>query len=94
MKLTFNPDGSFLASYRGDGTQNWIRAGQGGFAYHPPYLSLHWETGPVLTLLVREADSERLLIHHGRNVIPLKDQEPDEIFVKQKIEKGPTRGQS
>jgi hypothetical protein len=94
MKLTFRADGSFQAAYRGEETQSWIRAGQGGFSYHPPHLSLYWESGPVLTLLVREFQPERLLIHHGRSMIPLKDQEPDEVFVKQKSEKGPTRGQS
>jgi hypothetical protein len=94
MKLTFDADGSFRASYRGDENQNWIRAGQGGFSYHPPHLNLYWESGPVLDLLLRQVESDRLVIHHGRSLIPLKDQEPDEIFVKEKIEKGPTRGQS
>ncbi|HMK37209.1 MAG TPA: hypothetical protein VK463_19200 [Desulfomonilaceae bacterium] len=94
LKLTFNSDGSFRAGYRGDDTQKWIRAGQGGFSYTPPYLNLYWETGPILTVLVSEAGPERLVIHHGRNLVPLKDQEPDEIFVRQKVEKGPTRSQS
>jgi hypothetical protein len=94
MKLTFHADGSFQAFYRGEEPQSWIRAGQGGFSYYPPHLNLYWESGPIHTLVVREFQPERLLIHHGRNMIPLKDQEPDEVFVKQKTEKGPTRGQS
>jgi peptidoglycan hydrolase-like protein with peptidoglycan-binding domain len=94
MKLYFNPDGSFKASYRGNASQNWIRAGQGGFAYIPPYLNLYWESGTLTTLLLRQAGPKRLLIHHGYDLVPLKDQEPDEIFVRQNAEKGPAHKQS
>ena len=91
MKLVFNSNGTFRAVYRGDETQKWIGAGSGGFSYARPLLTLFWDSGPVVTILVEEADPDRLLFHHGRSLVPLQNQEPDEIFVRQKIEKGPTR---
>jgi len=94
MRLTLNPDGTFRALYRGDETQNWIKAGQGAFAFEPPYVTLHWESGAVTTIMVSQIEPDRLLVHHGRNLVPLKDQEPEEIFTRQKVEKGPTRGPS
>jgi outer membrane lipoprotein-sorting protein len=94
MKLRLKEDGTFRADYRGEQDQKWIQAGQGAFSYEPPLLTLHWNSGQVITLLVRNAKPEQLLIHHGRNLAPLKDQEPDEIFVRQKEAKGPTRGPS
>jgi len=94
MKLELNPNGTFRARYRGEQSQGWIRAGQGGFSYEPPYLNLYWESGSAATLLVSELDPSRLLVHHGRNLVPLKDQEPDEIFVRERMEKGPTRSPS
>ncbi|MEI8181330.1 MAG: hypothetical protein WCG29_01380 [Desulfomonile sp.] len=91
MKLTLNAGGTFRAHYRGDGNQAWIVAGQGGFSYDPPMLNLYWESGSVSAFLVSQTEPDQILIHHGRNLAPLKDQEPDEIFVRQKIEKGPIR---
>lgn len=91
MKLVFNNNGTFRAIYRGDEGQTWIGAGAGGFSYAPPLLTLFWDSGPAVTIVVEEKDPERLLFHHGRNLVPLINQEPDEIFVRQKIEKGPTR---
>lgn len=91
MKLVFNNNGTFRAVYRGDKGQAWIGAGAGGFSYAPPFLTLFWDSGPAVTIVVEEKNAERLLFHHGRNLVPLKNQEPDEIFVRQKIEKGPTR---
>lgn len=94
MRLTLNPDGTFRALYRGDETQNWIKAGQGAFAFEPPYVTLYWESGAVITIMVSQMEPDQLLVHHGRNLVPLKDQEPEEIFTRQKVEKGPTRGPS
>jgi hypothetical protein len=91
MRLALNPDGTFRADYRGDETQKWVRAGQGGFSYHPPLLTMHWESGATSTLLVRDSGQDRMVLHHGRNMAPLADQEPDEVFVRTKPEKGPTR---
>ncbi len=94
MKLVLQPGGTFRAEYRWDQAQGWIPAGQGGFSYAPPNLTLFWEAGAVSNLLVSEIESDKILLHHGRNLAPLKDQEPDEIFVRLKIEKGPTRSPS
>lgn len=91
MKLTLHPDGTFLANYRGDITQDWILAGQGAYSYEAPMLNLYWDSGRVINLLVDESQPDRLVLHHGRNVAPLKDQEPDEVFSRHKGEKGPTR---
>jgi len=91
MKLVFNSNGTFRAIYRGDEGQDWIRAGAGGFSYTPPLLTLFWDSGPPVTIVVEEKDPERLLFHHGNSLVPLNNQDPDEIFVRQKTEKGPTR---
>jgi hypothetical protein len=91
MRLSLNPDGTFRAEYRGDESQKWVRAGQGGFSYNPPLLSMHWESGATSTLLVRDFAPDRMVLHHGRNMTPLADQDPDEVFVREKPEKGPTR---
>jgi hypothetical protein len=91
MKLVFNSNGTFRAIYRGNEKQAWIRAGAGGFSYSPPFLTLFWDSGAVVTILVEEKDLEHLQFHHGHNLVPMKNQEPDEIFVRQKTEKGPTR---
>lgn len=91
MKLALNSDATFVAYYRGEPDQDWIVAGQGAFSYEPPMLNLYWETGRVINLLVDETQPDKLVLHHGRNIAPLKDQEPDEVFVRHKGEKGPTR---
>lgn len=91
MRLTFNDKGTFTAEYRSDNDQGWIRPGKGVFRYLPPILSLHWDSGAVTTLLVTEMNEDRILVHHGRNLVPLRDQEPEEIFERQKLEKGPTQ---
>jgi hypothetical protein len=94
MRLTFSDKGTFTAEYRADSSQPWIRPGKGVFRYASPTLSLYWDSGAVSTLLVTEMDQERILVHHGRNLVPLKDQEPGEIFQRQRMEKGPTRAAS
>ncbi len=91
MKLMFNPNGSFIAFYRGEESQKWVRAGNGGFSFDPPTLTLYWDSGQNLTLLMLKNESDRLLLHHGRNLAPLSSQEPDEVFVKEAPEKGPTK---
>jgi len=91
LELTFTKEGTFRANFRGDESQKWIRAGQGRYAYTPPRLTLYWEAGPPLTLLVQELPPDRIRIHHGRVTVPMKDQEPDEIFVRRQVEKGPSK---
>jgi hypothetical protein len=90
MKLSFRDDQTFRAEYRGEESQPWITAGTGGFWYNPPSLTLYWDAGQTLTLLVVERDGDSILLHHGRNLAPLKDQEPEEVFVRAKAA-GPTR---
>ena len=94
MRLNLTPRGTFTAYYRGDATQKWIRAGEGGFSYVPPLMTLFWDNGAKVTLLVTEEGPDRIRVHHGRNLAPLKNQDPDEIFVKQKTGRGPTRSPS
>jgi hypothetical protein len=91
MRLVLKENGTFFADYKGEESQRWIRAGQGGFSYSPPMLQFYWDNGPVVTLIVVEAEQGRLLVHHGRNLVPLKNQEPDEVFVGETPQKGPTR---
>ncbi len=89
IRLQLDPGGKFQAFYKGEESQDWIRAGQGGFSYAPPKLTLHWESGQALSLLVQDKDPEHIFVHHGRNMVPLNNQEPDEIFVKQATNKAP-----
>jgi len=91
MKIVFDRDGTFAADYRGEEGQSWIRAGQGGFSFNPPYLDLYWDQGRITSLLVTDSEPDKVVFHHGRSMVPLKDQEPVETFVRHKIEKGPTR---
>jgi hypothetical protein len=82
MKIIFEPNNFFKAMYKGTKDQDWIKAGQGGYVYKAPYLSLHWENGRLLSLYIKELASNRMLIHHGKSLAPMKDQEPDEVFEK------------
>jgi len=91
MRLHLSEAGTFRAEYRGTDAQQWITAGRGAFSYEPPYITLFWDSGQVVTLMVRSGAADSLLVHHGRNLAPLKDQEPDEVFDRQKETKGPTR---
>ena len=75
----------------GKRTQEWIQAGDGAFSYDPPLLTLYWDSGATARLLVVESGPERLVFHHGRNLAPLNNQEPDEVFSRQKTEKGPVK---
>ncbi len=94
MRLALSPRGTFQAYYRGDTTQEWVRAGDGGYSYSQPVLTLYWDNGATVTLLVSQLGPDRIRVHHGLNLVPLKDQDPDEIFVRQKMDKGPTQGAS
>jgi len=91
MELVLKSDGTFRANFRGDETQAWIKAGEGGFSYDPPLLNLYWDAGYVVTLLVNELGSDQLQVHHGRTLAPEMGKDPDEIFVRRKVDKGPTR---
>ncbi len=91
MRLALNTDGTFRADYRGDTTEKWITAGAGAFSYNSPLLTMYWESGATSVLLVRDAEPDRMVLHHGRNMVPLAEQDPDEVFVRINPEKGPTR---
>ncbi len=91
LKLTFTDQGAFQAEYRGDAHQKWIQPGKGVFSFSPPLLTLYWDSGAVTTLSVQQTAPDRIVLHHGRNLVPLKDQEPDEIYQRQSIAKGPTK---
>ncbi|MGC8906948.1 MAG: lipocalin family protein [Desulfomonilaceae bacterium] len=91
LKLTFTDRGAFQAEYRGDPQQKWIQPGKGVFTFAPPLLTLYWDSGAVTTLSVQQLTPDRIVLHHGRNLVPLKDQEPDEIYQRQSIAKGPTK---
>jgi hypothetical protein len=80
LKLTLRDDSTFQALYRGDQSQEWIVAGQGAFSYTASLLRLFWDSGQETALLVRERSPERLVLHHGLNLVPLGEQEPDEVF--------------
>jgi hypothetical protein len=90
MKLVFTDDQLFRAEFRENSSQKWIRAGQGSFSYKPPLLTMYWESGTINPLLIVEEDPNTIVLHHCRTMIPVKDQEPSEIFVRQKSS-GPTR---
>jgi hypothetical protein len=91
IRFAFGADGLFKAKYRGEKNQDWIRAGEGAFSYDPPVLTLYWDSGATAALLVVESNQERIVFHHGRDLAPLVNQEPDEVFTRQKTEKGPVR---
>lgn len=80
LRLTLRDDATFQALYRGDQSQQWIVAGQGAFSYSAFLLRLFWDSGQETALLVRERSPERLVLHHGLNLVPLGEQEPDEVF--------------
>ena len=84
IKLDMTDRGTFTACYRGDGNQAWIVAGAGAFDYDPPNLTFFWDSGQLVRLVVLERNAKRIVIHHGPNFAPLKDQEPDELFVVRK----------
>ena len=94
VTIVFKKNGVFETSYKGEPDQEWVRAGQGAYSYNPPILSLHWDSGRVVPLLLSNLTPESFRAHHGRGLAPLKDQEPDEIFKKAQKEKGPTRSGS
>ena len=84
VKLELTDEGTFTAYYRGNGNQAWIVAGRGAFNYDPPLLTFFWDSGRLVRLSVLKRDSDRMVIHHGSNFAPLKDQEPDELYVVRK----------
>jgi len=84
LKLELSGEGTFTARYRGDANQGWIRAGSGALSYDPPHLTFFWDSGQIVRLIVMERKPEQIVIHHGRNLAPLKNQEPDELFVVRK----------
>jgi hypothetical protein len=91
VRFVFDTNGLFRSTYRGEKSQEWIQAGDGAFSYDPPLLTLYWDSGATARLLVVESGPDRLLFHHGRNLAPLNNQEPDEVFSRQKTEKGPVK---
>jgi hypothetical protein len=91
VRFVFDANGLFQSTYRGERTQEWIQAGDGAFSYDPPLLTLYWDSGATARLLVVESGPDRLVFHHGRNLAPLNNQEPEEVFSRQKTEKGPVK---
>jgi hypothetical protein len=91
IKLVFRKNGTFQASFRGEPNQAWVAAGQGAYSYNSPLMSLHWDSGRTVPLLISVLTPDRIRVHHGREMTPMLDQEPDEIFQKAQQEKGPTR---
>ncbi len=91
-KLVLKQDGTFACLYKGEPDQQWIDAGSGAFSFFPPLLRLYWNNGIMTSLLVVEKAPDRMRLHHGTNLVPLKEQEPDEVFVRRKQESGPKRG--
>ncbi|MFH1115272.1 MAG: hypothetical protein V1792_15285 [Pseudomonadota bacterium] len=91
IKLFLRTDGTFSVDFRGEARQPWIRAGQGGFSYDPPMLRFFWDNGASVTFLVTETESDRMKLHRGWNLVPLKEQEPEEVFVRHRVEKGPSK---
>lgn len=89
MKLLLEPDSTFEARYRGLPEQDWVRAGRGAFSYDAPYLNFFWESGATVTFLVVDRKDDRLVLHHGRNLTPLNEQEPDEVFLRNASPKKP-----
>ena len=89
MKLVFTDDQLFKAEFRENDSQKWIKGGEGSFSYSPPLLTMYWESGTINPMLVVEKDPNTIEVHHCRTMIPVKDQEPSEVFVRQKG--GPTR---
>jgi hypothetical protein len=86
VKLTLRDDATFQALYRGDQSQEWTVAGQGAFSYSSSLLRLFWDSGQETALLVRERSPGRLVLHHGLNLVPLGEQEPDEVFTAVAVE--------
>jgi hypothetical protein len=91
IEFVFSGNDLFRSRYRGDSAQDWIGAGQGSFRYDPPYLTLYWDSGARAILLVADEGAERIRVHHGRNLVPGANQDPDEIFIREKAD-GATGG--
>jgi hypothetical protein len=94
MKITLNEDGTFRYLYRGDQSQPWILAGQGAFSFNPPDLRFYWDDGPMENLLVVEREPDRIRVHHGFNLVPLKNEDPDEVFARVGSDKAVSKEQS
>jgi hypothetical protein len=94
VKIEFGEDKTFRYHFRGDAAQAWVLAGKGVYSYVPPSLTFYWDSGPVANLLVVSRDAARICVHHGRNLAPLHNQDPDEVFVKEPGGKGSAGGKS
>jgi hypothetical protein len=81
LRLQFNKDSTFEAFYRPTSQQQWVKAGSGALLYDPPNLVMFWDDGRETQLVVLEHDNKKLKIHHGRNLAPLEDQRPQELFL-------------
>jgi outer membrane lipoprotein-sorting protein len=82
VKLSLKRDGTFRFLFQGDKTQPWITAGEGAFSFTPPTLSFYWDNGAQVRLLVVEKSENRMRLHHGRNLVPVKGADPDEVYVR------------
>lgn len=86
MVLDLSRDGTFEARYRGNPDQEWIKAGSGAYTYLDRMLTFYWDSGGQMTMMVVQRDNGRMVLHQGRSLVPLRDQEPQEIYVKEKPE--------
>jgi hypothetical protein len=84
-KLNLMENGTFTALLQVPGAgPTWLKLGQGAFVLHGSELTFHWDTGQRITLLIVERSADRMVLHHGRCLAPLKDGKPLEVFVKEK----------
>lgn len=87
LRFEFKENATFEAFYRYDDSMEWTKAGQGALMYEPPVLVMYWEDGREVRLIVLERTDKILRVHHGRNLVPLEDQIPQELFVTEKTSK-------
>lgn len=76
----FRSDGTFISRYRYRPSDPWLNSGAGAYIFQPPTLELYWNSGRLIALTVTEKQPNLLSVHHGRNLAPGRDQEPDEVF--------------
>jgi hypothetical protein len=83
LLFEFNKDSTFKTFYRPESGEKWVKAGEGALLYEPPNLVMYWDDGRETHLIVLERNEKLLKVHHGRNLAPLEDQRPQELFVSE-----------
>lgn len=82
VKLALDKNGTFRFLFQGDKTQPWIAPGEGAFSYTPPTLTFYWDNGSRVSFLVVEKSDERMRLHRGFNLVPMRGADPDEVYMK------------